>query len=134
MAIVPCSAIDDLAVPNDRPRRNAADAQDRDLRVVDDRRLEQPGELARARDGERRATHARPASSVPSRAASASRAISAWISATDFSSAPADDRDDETLLRLHGDADVAALEVDDVVAVEARVQLGELGAASRRTP
>ena len=43
-----------------------------------------------------------------------------------FVAAAADDRHDEPLLRLHRDPDVAALEVDDVVAVEARVQLGEL--------
>ena len=88
IAIVPCSPTDDFAVANDGARRDAADAEDRDLRVVDDRRLEEPGELPRARDRERRATHlvrrdrARPAP------ASASRSISAWISATDFSRQP----------------------------------------------
>ena len=38
----------------------------------------------------------------------------------------ADDRDDEPLLGLHGDADVVALEQHEVVAVDARVQLREL--------
>ena len=36
------------------------------------------------------------------------------------------DRDDEPLLGLHGDADVVAVEVDELVAVDARVQLREL--------
>ena len=40
--------------------------------------------------------------------------------------AAADDRDDEALVGLDGDAQVVAVEVDDLVAVEARVQLGEL--------
>ena len=40
--------------------------------------------------------------------------------------AAADDRYDEAVVGLHGDADVVALEVDDLVAVDPRVQLGEL--------
>ena len=46
---------DDLAVAYDGPVTDAADGENRDLRVVDDRRREQPAELAGARDGERRA-------------------------------------------------------------------------------
>ena len=71
---------------------------------------------------------------VPVRAASASRSISAWISAIAPVAAAADDRHDEALVRLHGDADVAAVEVDDVVALEAGVQLRELRERARRTP
>ena len=48
---------DDLSVADDRSGCHAADAQDRHLRVIDDRRLEEPGELARARDRERRAAN-----------------------------------------------------------------------------
>ena len=46
---------DDLAVADDGPRSDPTDAEDRDLRVVDDRRLEEARELARAGDGEGRA-------------------------------------------------------------------------------
>ncbi len=44
---------DDLAFVDNRSRRDASDAEDRDLRVVDDRRLKEPSELARARHRER---------------------------------------------------------------------------------
>src|SRR6266700_2880919 len=40
--------------------------------------------------------------------------------------AVADDRDDEPLVGLHGDAEVVAVEVDDLVALEPSVQLGHL--------
>ena len=43
----PGSPNDDRIVSHHRPRRHAPDAQDRHLGVVDDRRVEQPGELAR---------------------------------------------------------------------------------------
>src|SRR5918993_1574051 len=46
---------DDLSVPDDRAVSDPAEAEDRDLRMVHDRRLEQPGELPRARDREGRA-------------------------------------------------------------------------------
>ena len=52
---VPHPADDDLAVADDRPLLDAVDAEDRDLRVVDERRHEQAGGLARARDRERAA-------------------------------------------------------------------------------
>ena len=48
--------------------------------------------------------------------------------------AAADDRYDETVVGLDGDAEVVAVEVHDLVALESRVQLGELLAASRRRP
>ena len=40
--------------------------------------------------------------------------------------AVAHDGDEQALLGLHGDAEVVAVEVDDLVAFEARVQLGKL--------
>ena len=61
--------------------------------------------------------------SVPARAASASRSTSARELLERRGVAAADDRDDEPLVGLHGDAEVVALEVDDLVALEARVQL-----------
>ena len=54
IAMVPDRSHDDRVVADDRTRRDAPDAQDRHLRVVDDRGLEEAGELACARDGERR--------------------------------------------------------------------------------
>ena len=56
---------DDLVVSYDRSRRDAPDAQDRDLGVVHDRRGEEPGELAGARDGERRVRGAPRPSAIP---------------------------------------------------------------------
>jgi hypothetical protein len=46
--------------------------------------------------------------------------------ARDLRVAAAHDRHDEALLRLHREAEVVAVEVDDRVAVEARVQLRDL--------
>ena len=66
------------------------------------------------------------APSEPVRARSARAAISAASSSTDFSFAAPDDRHHETVVGLHGDPDVVAIEVEDRVAVEARVQLREL--------
>ena len=60
------------------------------------------------------------------RAASASLATSAASSSSERGVAAADDRDDESLVGLYGDTDVVALEVDDLVAFEAGVQLREL--------
>ena len=54
-------------------------------------------------------------------------AISLTSSSTDFSFARADDRHDEAVVGLHSDPDVVAVEIDDRVAVESRVQLRELG-------
>ena len=64
--------------------------------------------------------------SVPARAASASRATSAASSSSDAVSQPRTTGTTRPCVGLHGDAEVVAVEVDDLVAVEARVQLGEL--------
>ena len=94
--------------------------------MVDDRRLEEPGELARARHRERRA-----AQLVGRERARRGRARrgrrSRWRARRRTSVHAADDGDDEPVVGLDGDADVVAVEVDDRVAVEARVQLRELG-------
>ena len=45
--------------------------------------------------------------------------------------AAADDGHDEPLVGLHGDAEVVAVEIDDLVALEPRVQLGELAQRQR---
>ena len=64
--------------------------------------------------------------SVPARAASARRATSSGELVEAPRVAGADDRDDEPLVGLDGDAEVVAVEVDDLVALEPRVQLREL--------
>src|SRR5205823_1728457 len=48
----PGLADDDLAVADDRPGADPPDPEDRDFRVVDDRGVEEAGELAGARDRE----------------------------------------------------------------------------------
>ncbi len=121
---VPHAADDDLAAADDRPLRDPVEAEDRDLGVVHERRHEEPAELAGARDGERRVPELlrreRARACAPRRAGS--------TSARDLldreALAGADDRDDEAVVGLHGDADVDAVEEHDLVALEARVQLG----------
>ena len=83
----PRASHDDFAVADDRSRRDAADAEDRDLGVVHDRRLEEARELPGARDREGRAPELT-RSSVPARAPSARRRISASSSSTVLPSAP----------------------------------------------
>ena len=51
----------DLAVAHDGPRGDPADAEDADLGVVDDRRLEEAAEPAGTRDGKGRIRAAPPA-------------------------------------------------------------------------
>ncbi len=64
--------------------------------------------------------------SLPARARSASASTSERSSSTAALRAAAHDGHDEPLVGLHGDAEVVAVEVDDLVALEARVQLREL--------
>ena len=90
-----------------------------------------PGQLAGARDGERRAAQllrrelafarlGRERVDVVAKLLDAPRV------------AAADDGNDEALLGLDGDAQVVAVEVDDLVALESRVQLGEVAQRQRR--
>ena len=90
---------------NDRTLRDAVQAEDRDLGMVDERRHEEPAELPGARDGERRVAEL-VRGELPARAPSASRWTSASISSTVSAVAGADDRDDEAVVRLHRDAEV----------------------------
>ena len=70
--------------------------------------------------------------SVPARAASASRSTSVASCSSERGVAAADDGDDEALVGLHGDSEVVAVEVDDLVALEAGVQLRVVGERRRR--
>ena len=63
--------------------------------------------------------------SVPARAPSARRRTSASMLLDRAALAAADDRDDEPVVGLHRDADVDAVEEDDLVALEPRVELGK---------
>src|SRR5580765_8926658 len=107
----------ELAVADDRAFCDPTDAENRDLGVVDDRRLEQPGELARARDRERRAAELlRLEGACPG---GLSEALDLLGELADRGRvAAADDRRDEPLLRLDGNAEVVAVEVHDLVALE----------------
>src|SRR5205823_12358591 len=108
----------------------AADAENGDLRVVDDRGREQAAELPGARDGERRS--AQLLRLERARARGIGQALDLAGELVDVAPvAVAHDRDDEALVGLHGDAEVVPLEVGDLVALEARVQLGELAQARR---
>ena len=89
------------------------DADDRDLGMVDDRRRDEAAEGAERRDRDGRAATARRGVALPSRAASASRAISAAQSHRVERLGMADDGHDQAARRLRGDADVDG--VDDVM-------------------
>src|SRR5437870_3879445 len=114
---------DDLAVPDDRPLGDSADAQDRDLGVVDDRRRQQAAELARARDGERRASELLGLELAGARGFHKPRELVRQL-INRARVAVADDRHHQALVGLHGDAEVVTVEVDDFGAFEARIQLG----------
>ena len=112
-------------MPHDRALGDATDAQDRDLGVVDNRGLDEASELAGARDCERRAAELvrreRP------RACSFRQPLDVGVKLVNRTRvAVTDDRDDESVLRLDGHAEVVAVEVDDRVSLEARVQLRKL--------
>ncbi len=112
----------ELAVADDRPLGDAADREDRHLGVVDDRRREQPTELPRARDRERRATELvgrkRPG---PGSVGEPPKLCVDLLHRQ--SVAAADHRDGQSLRRLHGHADVVPIEIDDLAPVEPRVEL-----------
>src|SRR6266700_4210277 len=96
-----------------------------DHAVVDDRGRQQAAELAGARDGERRASELLGFELVGARRfGEPCDLVSQLVDGARV--AVADDRDDEPLVGLHGDAEVVAVEVDDLVALEPSVQLGHL--------
>ena len=132
-AMLPDAADGELAVAHDRPVGDAPHAEDRHLGMVHDRRLEEAGELARARHAEGRAAQLlggeRPG------AGALGQPAHVGVQLVDAARvAAAHDRHDEPGVGLHREAEVVAVEVDDRVAVEARVQLGELAQRQRRTP
>src|SRR3954447_16691918 len=98
------AAHDDLAGAGDRAVGDPTDAQDRDLGMVDERRLEEPGELARARDGEGRAAEVlRLKRSGPCFLGEALHIARELVDRP--VGAAADDRYDEPVLGLDGDAE-----------------------------
>ena len=118
---VPHRPHDDLAVAHDGSVGDAVEAEDRDLGVVDERRHEQPAELARARDGERRVAEL-VAASVPARAALREPPHLGVDLVDGELLAAAHDRHDEAVVRLHRDPDVDPVEEHDLVALEAGVE------------
>src|SRR3954471_47137 len=111
------------AVPH-RLRRRLRDAQDRDLGRVDQRREPRPADAAEARDRERAALHvarlelplARRARQLAELARDVEDALLVGV---------LDDRDDESVRRVGGEADVVVALEDEVVAVERAVELRE---------
>ena len=122
----------DRVVDDDRPLLDRADAENRDLRLVDDRHPELRAELPGVGDGERAAVHffglellrARAIGDVGDRAAQAEQVLLVGV---------LDDRHDQAALERDRDAEVDVLLVDDVVAVERRVDDRDAGAARRRS-
>src|SRR5437667_312181 len=105
-------ASDDLAAPDDRPLGDSADAEDPDLGVVDDRGRQQAAELAGARDGERRASELLGFELVGARRfGEPCDLVSQLVDGARV--AVADDRDDEPLVGLHGDAEVLRKPADE---------------------
>ena len=93
--------------------------------MVDDRSLEEARELAGARHGEGGAAQVVGRERSRAGALGERRDLRAELLDRLLVRA-AHDGHDEPVVRLHRDADVVAIEVEDRVAVEARVQLGEL--------
>ena len=122
----------DRIVDDDRALLDRADAENRHLRLVDDRHAELRAELAGVGDGERAAVHffrlellrARPLGDVGDRAAQPEQVLLVGV---------LDDRHDQAALERDGDPEVDVLLVDDVVAVERGVDDRECGAARRTT-
>ena len=122
---VPHLANDDLTVADDGARPDAMEPEDRDLRVVDQRRHEQAAEASGARDREGRI--AQVVGMERARACAIGESPDLGIDLGDGEPVAAvDDGHDEPCLGVDGDTDVVAVEQDDVVLLDARVQLGVL--------
>ena len=122
---VPELADDELPVANRGPRRDPVEAEDPDLRMVDERGDDEAAEPARAGDGERGATELlRRQGAGARRVGQAGHVLRELVDGAAV--AAAHDGDDEALLRLDGDAEVVAVEQHDLVALEAGVELGHL--------
>ena len=121
--------------PSDHPRPvdDPAEAEDRDLRVVDDggAAVDPEAAVVVEREG---AGGQLLAVARPSRAVAVSRRISSSSSVVVIVSAPMHRRHDEAALALHGDAEVDPVELDDLLplGVEPRVEHRVLRAARRR--
>ena len=130
---VPHLAHDDLAVSHDRARPDAVKPEDRDLRVVDQRRHEEAAELAGARDRERRVAQLVGLERAGAR--TLGEPVDLGVDLGDREPVAAtDDRHDEARLGVDGDAEVVAVEQHDLVVVDPRVELGELCERAGRCP
>ncbi len=118
-------AHDHLPVAHGGPRRDPVEAEDPDLGMVDERRDHQPAELARARDGERGAAEVLRRERPGARGlGQPGHVLGELVEGAGV--AAANDGDDEALVGLDGDAEVVAVEVDDLVALEPGVELRHL--------
>ena len=122
---VPHLADDDLAVPHDRPRPDPVEPENRDLRMVDQRRHEEAAELSGARDGEGRVAQVVGMQRAGPRPIGESSDLGIDLGDREPVAA-VDDGHDEPCLGVDGDPEVVAVEQDDVVTLDARVQLGIL--------
>ncbi len=120
----PIGANDDLTVADDRPLDDPVEADDRDLGVVDERRDQEPAELACARDRDRRVAELLDAEAAGSRALGEATHVGVQL-CDRAPRAASHHRDDEPVVGLHRDTDVDAVEEDDLVVLEPCVQLRE---------
>ena len=116
---------DELALPHDGALGDPVDAEDADLGVVDQRRHQQAAELPGARDAEGRAAELLELQRAGACPVGKALQLRVELLEAGFGAVP-NDRDDEALVRLDGNAEVAAVKVDDLVPLEPRVQLGKL--------
>ena len=115
-------ADDDLTVADDRPLDDPVEPDDRDLGVVDERRDQEPAELACARDRDRRVAELLDAEAAGSRAFGEATHVGVQL-CDRAPRAASHHRDDEPVVGLHRDTHVDAVEEDDLVVLEPCVQL-----------
>ena len=116
---------DDLAVADDRALLDPVDPEDRDLGMVDERRDEEAGGFAGARDRERAAAELLRLERPGVRGLGEAPHLGVELVERERVGA-VDDRNDEALLRLDGDAEVVAVEQHELAVLDARVELREL--------
>src|SRR5215218_6731334 len=128
---VPHPADHDLALAHDRTLADPMHAEDPHLRRIDQRRHQDPGELARARDREGAAAELLRLQAALARRLGETRHLSLELLERGRI-AVAHDRNDQPVVGRDRDADVVAVEVDQLVAVDARVELGVFLERQRR--
>ena len=127
----PISRATIFAVPHDRPRGDAVEPEDRDLGMIDQRRDEDAAEPAGARHGKGRVTEL--VSLQRSRSGGVGDPLDLGIDLGQGETVAAtDDGHEQPGFGVDRDAEVVAVEQDDVVVLDPRVQLGEVCERGRR--